>query len=362
MRITNLKIAQFKNYESLNIDFDSRMNCIVGQNGAGKTNLLEAIYCLSMIRGLFGLTDRQLILESKEWFRLEGLYQVADKAVAASIKYAAGKKRRVSFNGVEYEKFSEHIGRLPITCILPDDSLILKESAESRRVFMNVSLSQLDPQYLYQLSMYQRLLKQRNAALKANHYPDKTLLDILTQQMSAPAQQIIQARASFLEELIPKAQAFFVKLGGEGKLNLKYKPNAEADQFLEAHQESYDHDCRLRRTNKGPHRDELDIQLNDRSLRKYGSQGQVKLVLICLKLGFYSMLSAAKELQPILMLDDVFDKLDPSKVARLVQLLATDHFGQVFITDTDPMRLRAALEDIDISTTFFHVRDGEIIS
>ncbi len=360
MRITRLHISQFKNYNTLDIELDEQMNCIVGQNGVGKTNLLEAIYCLSMIRGLFGLSDRLLTKDDCDWFRLEGEYTIGDKIKTACIKYAIGKKRRVSMNGVEYEKFSEHIGRLPITCILPDDSLILKESAESRRTFMNVSLSQLDSTYLSSLALYQRLLKQRNATLKADRYPDKTLLSVLTQQMKLPSQAIIQARESFLYELIPQAQVFFSQLGGEGKLDIQYKPNTVADQIENAHQESLENDLRLRRTNRGPHRDEVEITLNNRSLRKYGSQGQVKLVLICLKLGFYSLLSAAKSVKPILMLDDVFDKLDPSKIDHLIQLISGEQFGQVFITDTDPNRLKVALDKAKTAATFFHIDDGQL--
>ena len=363
MILKSIKLTNFKNYEQIELQFCDGINCLVGKNGMGKTNLLDAVYLSCMTKNYFGLNDKQLIFHENDFFRVESNFEEKESAQTVVAKYQKGKKKEMALNGKTYDKFSEHIGRFPIVMISPDDIKVILEGSEVRRKFLDNVLSQEDSIYLHNLLDYNRVLKQRNAALKGmkdRGGPDESLLQTYDKQLIGPAELIHQKRKDFLTDFVPVLKAMYLMIsGGNEKVDCKYKSSLTEQSLEAALIESRMKDFYLQYTSKGIHRDDLIFEFEERALKKFASQGQRKTFLLALKLAQFEFLRRKKGSTPILLLDDIFDKLDKSRVNKLVELLTQESFGQVFITDTDEIRLAALVEKTELNFLRFTIKEGK---
>ena len=364
MHIHQIKLTQFKNYDTADFVFSKRLNCFVGQNGMGKTNLLDSIYYLCMCKSHRGVNDRNVVQHGTDFFRVEGFFSnnknSKDKIVA---KVQPGKKKVFEKNDVEYQKLSEHIGLLPVVIIVPDDTSMATEGSEERRRFLDNTLSQLDNSYLKNLITYNKVLKQRNSALKKfaetrSFNPD--LLDTYDSQLLEPARIISKKRKEFIEQFKPVFKEFYqIICNGKEKVRCDYRSNIEANNFKELLEASRDKDRILTRTTCGIHKDDLTFRIEGHLLRKFGSQGQLKSFVLALKLAQYDFLKKNHSANPILLLDDIFDKLDEVRVQQLIQLILEKNFGQVFITDTHENRVEEIIKNFETDYKKFYIENGK---
>ncbi|MFK7807667.1 MAG: DNA replication/repair protein RecF [Saprospiraceae bacterium] len=364
MQIHQLKLTQFKNYTNAVFEFDKRLNCIVGQNGVGKTNLLDAIHYLAMCKSHFSLPDKNIIQHDQDFLRLEGHFQANGKAEVIVAKLPRGKKKVMERNGVPYKKLTEHIGLIPVVMIVPDDTRLATEGSELRRRFMDTALAQMDRAYLQALSKYQLLLKQRNAALKQmarQQRHDEALLQTYTEQMEAPAKLIFQKRKEFIKDWLPVFQKYYAHIsGGVETVNCRYRSQLAEGDFMEMTRNAQEKDRILARTTIGVHKDDLIFEIKDYELKKYASQGQLKSYVLALKLALYDLLKERKEETPIFLLDDIFDKLDKNRVRQLLELLIEKDFGQVFISDTHVGRVVELVKEFAVSWKEIVVKKGVV--
>ncbi len=362
MYLKEISLTNFKNYANSKLILSEGVNSFIGLNGSGKTNLLDAIYLICMTKSYFSLTDRQLIKNEEKFFRVDSKIQIKDKELAIVAKYQSGQKKIVEKNKVAYEKMADHIGALPIVMIAPDDIKLILESGETRRKFLDNVLCQDDPIYLNHLISFNQLLKQRNAALKklrkANQ-PDRTLINIYDSQLVEPSHYIYEKRAAFLEAFLPVFKGFYMVISdGTEPVDITYKSQLHGQQYLDLLHANFEKDYYLEHTSTGVHRDDLVFSFSEKALKKFASQGQRKSFLICLKLAQYEFLRRRKEIKPILLLDDIFDKLDAERVTRVVSLLQEETFGQVFITDTDGERIQKIIAQVNKPHQEFLVDKG----
>jgi DNA replication and repair protein RecF len=366
LEIQSIKLIQFKNYREEFLLFSPALNCILGLNGMGKTNLLEAIYYLCMCKNSRSLSDRRLILHGCSFFRLEGHFLKQegkeDKVVA---KVAPGRKKEFERNGAPYERLSEHVGRFPVVFISPDDSSLVVDGSEERRRFLDNTLSQIDSQYLQSLILYNRLLKQRNASLKQfqeSGYFEGALLDTYDAQLIQPAEYVFQKRTTFVQELTPLFQNYYQNISsGKEAVNCFYSSALQEASFQELLSGAREKDRMLGRTTEGIHRDDLDLKLDGMKARRLASQGQLKSFVLALRLAQFALLKKEKEITPILLLDDIFDKLDEQRVKHLLRLLSKEPFGQVFVTDAYKHRLPELLGQLEMKAEHFIIHQGEIV-
>jgi DNA replication and repair protein RecF len=341
--LDKIKLTQFKNYTSETLSFSPQLNCFVGKNGMGKTNLLDAIYYLCMCKSSTGLNDRNVVQRDTDFFRLEGDFKKEGKKAKIVAKVIPGKKKTFERNKVPYDRLMEHIGFLPVVMIIPDDTELAKEGSEVRRKFLDNTLSQSDNLYLEQLLRYNRVLRQRNAALKqfaqARSF-DKALISAFGTQLVVPANYIKNMRAQFIKAFAPIFEQYYTEISGaQEKVRLEYKTQLEESDFSTLLKNAEEKDRILQRTTVGIHKDDLVFYIDNFPLKKFASQGQLKSFVLAMKLAQYDYLKAIKKQQPLLLLDDIFDKLDRSRVEHLVRLLIEGDFGQVFITDTHELRI-----------------------
>lgn len=351
------------------IDLSPELNCFVGQNGMGKTNILDAVYYLCMCKSSFGLRDRHIIQHERDFFRLEGHFirQAKKEKIVAKVQTGRNKKV-VERNEVPYSRLFEHIGLLPVVMIVPDDTLLISGGSEERRRFMDNTLSQLDAAYLSQLLQYNKLLKHRNAALKQMAIEggyDEALIGAYNRQMLAPAAVIYEKRAAFIQAFVPVFQQYYARISNERELaTCVYRSQLADASFEDLLEESAGKDRILQRTTKGIHKDDLIFRLDDHEVKRFASQGQLKSFLLALKLAQYEWLRQEKGIAPILLLDDIFDKLDRQRVRHLIEVLIEKNFGQVFITDTHESRLEEIVAHLSKHYRKFQVQEGktELIS
>ena len=366
MHLQRLLLTQFKNYEKESIEFSSQLNCIVGNNGMGKTNLLDAVNFLCMTRSFFTNNDRTVIQQGTDFFRLEGHFTL-DKTIEKIVaKVIPGKQKTFERNDVAYDKLSEHIGLLPIVMIAPDDTSLVTEGSELRRKFLDNTLSQQDSDYLKNLIVYNKILKSRNASLKQFQETrnfDYSLLNTYNQQMLSPAAVIHTKRMRFMEQFYPVFQAYHrIISGGNEDVNCVYESQLSKMTMLELLEQNIEKDRILQRTTAGIHKDDLIFTIADYPLKKFASQGQLKSFVLALKLAQYEFLRRLKKIKPILLLDDVFDKLDRERVQQLLSLLFKEEFGQIFITDTDEERVEEIIQQFNIPFSKFVIQEGKVIS
>ncbi|MBT8263058.1 MAG: DNA replication/repair protein RecF [Bacteroidia bacterium] len=359
MILQSLKLINYKNFESESFDFDPRINCFVGNNGIGKTNVLDAIYHLSFGKSYFNPITSQNIKHGEDFFVLEGLYSKDDKDEKIVISAKKGQKKIIKRNGKAYERFSEHIGFLPVVIISPADRDLIIEGSETRRKFIDGVISQGDVQYLRDLISYNKVLSQRNSLLKyfaANKTHNQDTLDIYNEQLDNYGTEIYKKRLEFLEEFTPIFLKRYQSISGRMEtVDLMYKSQlAEADlkSLLE---DNINKDKFTQYTNYGIHKDDLLFQIEGHPVKKFGSQGQQKSYLIALKLAQFDFVKAHSGQLPILLLDDIFDKLDEQRVGQIIRLVDEENFGQLFISDTHPERTEEVVKEVHQSYKMFRL-------
>ncbi len=364
MYLKSLYLINFKNIAEARLDFSPSINALVGDNGAGKTNIIDAIHYLSLAKSMMVMTDRQSVRHEQPFFVVDGTFQ-SDEGKSSGVVCSFSRQqvkgvKTLKCNGKEYERLSDHVGVVPVVVVAPQDISLVYDGAEERRRFLNSFISQLDPAYLNALIRYNATLSQRNTLLKSR--AEESMLEIYDQLLSQSAEVIHAKRAEIIAQMQPLVEQFYRILSGEKEtISLSYTSQLSATSFMELLQESRAKDRAMEHTTVGVHRDDLELKIEGFPLRKYGSQGQQKSYLIALKLAQYCIVSRDKKERPILLLDDLFDKLDHSRVEQLLQIVAEEEFGQIFITDCNRTRLEAILSSTATPYALYEVEGGEII-
>ena len=364
MHLDQIILTQFKNYQFQKIEPSAKLNFVVGNNGMGKTNLLDAIYFLCMGKSYFVNNDRYLSLKGTDLFRLEGAFKLEGQAEKIVAKVQPGKKKVFERNDLAYERLMDHVGLLPVVIIAPDDTALAMEGSEERRKFLNNTLCQIDAGYLKALVRYNKILQQRNALLKQNEgrpLSDKGLIEIYDEQLADVVPLIFNARKQLIEDLTPVFQDYQGTISKEQEsVGCRYRSQLIDRNFRELLSENLEKDVLLQRTTVGIHKDELVFTVEDQPIKRFASQGQRKTFIMALKLAQYELLRRHKEITPLLLLDDVFDKLDPSRVHQLIDLILQDTFGQVFISDTHIERLPEIAAQLQAEFRIFKIIDGTV--
>ena len=364
MHLKKLSLLNFKNYREAGIDFDEGVNAFVGGNGEGKTNLLDAIHYLSLCKSYFNAIDGQNIKQHEDFFILQGVFDLdgIDENISCGLK--RGQKKTFKRNQKEYNRLSEHIGLLPVVMISPTDTNLITDGSEERRKFPDSIISQFDRNFLEDLISYSRALMQRNTYLKRaaqSRSFDLDALEIWNEQLTNSGVRIHASRQRFIKDLIPIFRYYYNFIAGEKEsVDIRYESHLNDGDFKSLLAESTDRDRILQYTSVGPHKDDLVFIINGFPVKRYASQGQQKSFLIALKLAHFNFVSKQKGIKPILLLDDIFDKLDDERVGKLMELVSRDNFGQIFITDTHPERLLSIFENIGVAIRSFPVKEGEV--
>ena len=349
MVFKKISLTGYKNYKLQSFDFTERIIGICGLNGRGKTNLLDAISYLCFTRSYFSKSDQLNIHFGDEGFRLEGELQSTQKKSQIVCIYRPSAKKEFYLDDVAYEKFSHHIGKFPCVMIAPDDIEMITGGSEERRRFIDTLISQVDSEYLQQLIVYNKVLTQRNSFLKNEAQKsilDYSLLEILDSQLVAPGNYIHRVRSQFSKELFPLVQEFYKSISADNEIvNLEYNSLLNENNFAQLLIASRQRDRLLQRTNVGIHKDDLIFLLNENIFKTIASQGQRKSLLFACKLAEFEILKKVKKSAPVLLLDDVFEKLDEERVKNLLEYVCQKNKGQVFITDTHAGRLQTALSE-----------------
>lgn len=357
--LEKIVISDFRNIILQELEFSPNVNCVSGNNGEGKTNLLDAIYYLSMTKSAFALSDKFNFRHGTEEFSLSGLYRMENGLSSRfSVKMTSKGEKKMKRDEKQYGKVSEHIGVLPVVMVSPSDITMVSESGEERRRFVNAVLSQMDREYMTSLQQYNRLLLQRNKMLKEQDV-DRGLLEVIDMRMSAFAEPVFQARKKFVEELTPIVQEYYKALSGDSEqVSIEYDSElskASLEQILAA---SYDKDRALKYTSAGIQRDDFLFKMNGHPIRRYGSQGQQKSFLVSLKFAQYELMKKNYGFAPVLLLDDVFDKLDMSRISNLLEMVASNDFGQIFITDSNKVRMSGIVDKLTRDRAYFDTSAG----
>lgn len=356
--LQKITLVQFRNYSQAVFTFPHAITCIAGPNGSGKTNLLDAVYYLCYTKSYFSSSHQLSVRSGTDGFRVEGILEQQERRELIACKWQAGKKE-VTADGVPYERLTDHIGKYAAVMIAPDDLELINDGSELRRKWVDSILGQTSRAYLESLMQYQRVLQQRNAWLKmqAVRPTDSVALDFYNQQLSGHGTFIYEQRRAFMEHFLPLVTPFYQQLsGGREEINLVYGSDLDHKPLAQWLQEGLQQDLRLQRTTRGIHKDDWEFRLNDALVRQFGSQGQKKSFLFALKLAQHAYLSRELGLVPILLLDDIFEKLDQSRIEALLRIIRGPGFGQVLLTDTHPERVRAAfgpdaeMECIELAT------------
>lgn len=363
MILKRISILNYKNLEQVDLEFSPNMNCFIGQNGMGKTNLLDAVYYLSFCKSAGNPIDSQNIMHEQDFFMLQGMYLTEVNEVE-DIYCGLKRKQKKQFkrNKKEYSRLSDHIGLIPLVMVSPADSDLISGGSEERRRFMDVVISQYDKEYLDTLIRYNKALLQRNTLLKAEAEPDEELLSVWEEMMAATGEIIFRKRNAFIQEFIPTFQTFYSHISQDKEqVNLTYESHAMRGNLLQLIKESRQRDRIMGYSLRGLHKDDLVMQLGEYPIKKEGSQGQNKTYLIALKLAQFDFLRRiGSNTTPLLLLDDIFDKLDASRVEQIVKLVSSDRFGQIFITDTNREHLDKILKKTEGEYKVFDVADGVI--
>ena len=365
MFIRNLNVVNYKNLIQADLLFSSKLNCFIGNNGVGKTNLLDCLYYLSFCKSCFNLPDSQNVRHNEDFFVIQGKYDYSGEPEDIYCGFKSNHKKIFRRNKKEYERLSDHIGLVPLVMISPADSILIQGGSEERRRFMDSVISQYDRQYLDWLIKYNRALLQRNNLLKffaANHQFDADSLEVWNEQLIFTGEKIFNKRVEFLESLLPVFQKYydFICQGNE-KVRLEYQSQLKDQDFRKLLADSVSKDTVLQYTTVGIHKDDLELKIDDNPIKKLGSQGQNKTYLISLKFAQFDFIRSVNKAKPILLLDDIFDKLDSSRVGQIVKLVSDSNFGQIFITDTNREHLDGIIREVGGSDyKIFLVSAGQI--
>jgi DNA replication and repair protein RecF len=362
MFLKQLSLINFKNYPSFEAKFSEKINCFVGNNGMGKTNLLDAIYYLSFCKSYFNAIDSQNIKHNEGFFVLQGIFNKFDEDIEVHCGIKRNLKKVFKKNKKEYQRLSEHIGQFPLVMISPGDAELINGSSEIRRKFLDSIISQYDKVYLDKLISYSHVLKQRNALLKQfyeNKSFDSETLEIWDEQLILHGKMIIAIREEFLKQFIPLFNRHYQYISNsKEQVTLHYENSLGEREFKTALLTSLPKDRILNYTTTGPHKDDLEFNINNVSLKKYASQGQQKSYLLALKLAQLEFIKEKKNTKPLLLLDDVYDKLDEERFTKLIEMVSSNEFGQIFITDTHADRMQQLFNEKQIDHKVFLVADG----
>lgn len=362
MYLKKLVLINFKNIAQAEITLSERLNCFVGDNGAGKTNVLDAVYYLSMSKSALSMTDGQSVRHGEDFFVVEGTY-AGDSGLSDTVNCSFLRRsgKVLKLNGKEYDRMADHVGRFPVVMVSPQDSVLITDAAEERRRYLNAFLSQLDRDYLASLMRYNAVLAERNRFLKSSS--DEQMLQIYDMQLADHAARIYERRRDIIKRMRPLVAEFYRQLSGDREqVEIEYRSELASASMGELLLASRERDIVNGFTTSGVHRDDMSLRIGGYPLRKYGSQGQQKSFLMSLKLAQYRILTEVCGERPLLLLDDLFDKLDTSRVENLLSLVAGDGFGQIFITDCNRSRLETILSRAGEKYALFTVEGGDIRS
>jgi DNA replication and repair protein RecF len=348
MHLNKISLLNYKNFDEVTFDFDRKVNCFVGRNGVGKTNVLDAIYHLAYGKSYFNPMAVQNIRHGEDFFVIEGDFEKDGRSEQIVCSLKKGQKKVLKRNGKIYEKFSDHIGLIPLVIISPSDRDLITEGSETRRRFVDTVISQLDAHYLQELISYQKVLAQRNALLKyfaANRTFDGDTLAIYDAQLDQYGKVIFAKRKQFLEDFILIFDKHHKAVTGMAEsVQLKYESDLSGNDLLSLLQENLGRDKMLQFTSVGVHKDDLSFEIDDHPIKKFGSQGQQKSYLIALKFAQFEFVKKRSGEKPVLLFDDIFDKLDETRVGKIVEMVNNDDFGQLFISDTHPERTESIVK------------------
>ena len=363
MILRKLSIINYRNIGEASLEFSPKMNCFIGQNGVGKTNVLDAVYYLSFCRSQHNPVDSQVIRHGEEFFVLEGSYRSEDgeeESVYCGMK--RGTKKHFKRNKKEYKRLSEHIGLIPLVVVSPSDTLLIEGGSEERRRLLDMVISQYDHQYMEVLTRYNKALLQRNTLLKLEEEPDPEVMGLWEEQMAAAGEVVYEKRRGFIDALMPVFQRYYEGIsGGHERVGLAYQSHCQRGPLLDVIRRDRLKDRAVGYSLHGIHRDDLDFTLDGYPMKREGSQGQNKTFVVALKLAQFDFLRrTSSQTTPLLLLDDIFDKLDAARVEQIVRLVAGDGFGQIFITDTNREHLDQILRNSVLDYKIFYVSDGEI--
>ncbi|MCF4101367.1 DNA replication/repair protein RecF [Gillisia sp. M10.2A] len=357
MFLKSLSLVNYKNFDSVSFDFDSKINCLVGHNGVGKTNVLDSIYHLSFGKSYFNPITSQNINHEADFFVIEGTLEKNNREEHILVSAKRGQKKVIKRNNKPYEKFSEHIGFIPAVIISPGDRDLILEGSETRRKFIDGVISQSDQEYLNALIQYSKVVAQRNALLKffaANSKFDRDTLEIYNSQMSQLGNLLFSKRKAFLAEFIPIFNKRYAEITKQNEqVAIEYKSKLYDKTIATLLEENLQKDMILQYTSVGVHKDDLSFEIDGHPIKKFGSQGQQKSFLIALKLAQFDFIKNMSKANPILLLDDIFDKLDENRVAQIVALVAENDLGQIFISDTHADRTEKVVKDSNQSYKIF---------
>ncbi len=364
MHIEDISVVNFKNINEVNVGFSPKLNCFIGKNGAGKTNLLDAVYYLSFCKSFFNSIDQLNINHDESFFMLSGKYKRFDSVETISVGLKKGQKKQFKRNANVYKKLVEHIGLLPLVMITPSDVNLILGGSEERRKFMDGVISQYNQSYLNDLLKYNRALLQRNNLLKkfaSNGNFDLELLSIWDMQLVEYGNRIHKHRTEFVEKLIPVFQHYYSFISQENeKVSLVHQSSLYEKSFDDLLKESLQKDRAVQYTTQGIHKDDLIYYIGDYPIKKMGSQGQKKTYLVALKLAQFDFVKEISGLKPILLLDDIFDKLDLHRVEQIVKVVAGEQFGQIFLTDTNREHLDSIIRKMHVDFRIFNVDEGKV--
>lgn len=364
MYIEDISILNYKNLKDVKVVFSPKLNCFIGNNGAGKTNLLDALYYLSFCKSFTNPVDLLNVSHQEDFFMLNGNYLRFDSNENINCGFRKGQKKQFSRNSKNYKKLVDHIGLLPLVMIAPTDTDLIMGGSDERRKFMDGVISQYNHNYLDNLLHYNRALLQRNNLLKqfaGEGYFDLELLSIWNEKLAEYGSRIYQERCIFIEKLIPVFQHYysFVSQGNE-KVGLIHQSNLHDSSFEQLLTQSLDKDRMAQYTTTGIHKDDLEFTIDGYPIKKLGSQGQKKTYLASLKLAQFDFIKEIAGMKPVLLLDDIFDKLDRNRVEQIIKLVAGEQFGQIFITDTNRSHLDSIIKSMNADFKIFYVESGNV--
>lgn len=364
MHLKQLSLINFKNYPEVALSFSQKINCLAGNNGMGKTNILDAIHYLSFCKSFFNPVDSQNIRHNEGFFVIQGSFEKNGETNEVYCGQKRNQKKIFRHNKKEYERLSEHIGLYPIVMISPSDTELINGTSETRRKFIDGIISQYDKVYLEKLIAYNQVLRQRNALLKQFHESrnfDSVTLEIWDEQLILHGKSILEIRRDFLREFIPLFNKHYTIISeSRENVSLEYDASVGEKEYKTALLTALSRDRVLQYTTIGPHKDDLEFVLDGFSLKKFGSQGQQKSYLLALKLAQFEFIKEKKRIKPLLLLDDIYDKLDESRFRKLIDLVSSEEFGQVFITDTHPQRIRDLFSFSHIPRKIYRVDAGSV--
>lgn len=357
MFLKKISLFNYKNFSEATFEFDAKINCFVGKNGIGKTNVLDAIYHLANGKSYFNPLAIQNIKHNEDFFVIDGEFEKNNRAEQIVSSFKKGQKKILKRNGKIYEKFSDHIGFIPLVIISPADNDLIIEGSETRRRFIDTVISQLEPTYLQELIQYQKIISQRNALLKyfaLNHTFDNETLSIYNQQLNGLGQSIFEKRKQFIDDFLPIFNKHHQTITSSSEtVQLVYESHLFENNLIALLEENLAKDRALQYTSVGIHKDDLAFQIDGFPIKKFGSQGQQKSFLIALKLAQFEFVKKQSGEKPILLFDDIFDKLDETRVGQIVAMVNAEEFGQLFISDTHPERTEAIVKTTHQSYKIF---------